>query len=407
MKRFFVACIIVLVASVALVAAIEYDSGYMLLSYGQYTLESSIWVGMLAFIVLFVVVYSFFSLVRRVISRSTAFGQWFTGHGYRRSQQQTTKGLIAFIEGNWLSARRILAKAAEKSDTPLLNYIMAARASHVLNDDEQVRHFLKRAEQSTSGAGIAVGLTQAELQLRNGHYDQSLATLNRVRLNAGKHPYVLKLLKLAYVGLKDWPEVLLLLPLLRKHKVFSPKELDELELMASKESIIAAAKLKDSPKEELLQQWQSLSKGMVKNSELVACYAAQLIALGDMQQAEKLIRNQLRKDWHKELVALYGKVNGEDVNKQLGFAEGWLKEHANDAGLFLCLGRLSLRNSLWGKARDYFESSLKLEKSAEVCAELGRLLAHLGDHKKSNEHFQYGLMLATEGLPELPQPDKH
>ena len=126
---------------------------------------------------------------------------WLSGRDYRRSQQQTTNGLIAFIEGNWQSSRRTLAKAAAKSETPLLNYLIAARASHALDDSKQMKTFLKKAEQSTSGAGIAVGLTQAELQLRSGQFEQSLATLTRVRRNAGKHPHVLFLLAQTYQGL--------------------------------------------------------------------------------------------------------------------------------------------------------------------------------------------------------------
>ena len=130
------------------------------------------------------------------------------------------------------------------------------------------------------------------------------------------------------------------------------------------------------------------------------------MALGGMQEAEKLIRNRLKKDWNDQLVSLYGKIATQDADRQLIIAENWLKERNNDAALFLCLGRLSLRNSLWGKAREYFERSLQFEDSGEVCAEMGRLLAHLGEHEKSSEYFQRGLMLATEGLVELPMPEK-
>lgn len=406
MKRFFIASLLVLVASVALVAAIEFDPGYLLISYGHYTLESSVWVGLAVFVLLFSGVYGFFSLLRRTINGGSALGGWLSGRGYRRSQQQTTQGLISFIEGNWQNSRRILSRAAAKSETPLLNYLVAARASHALNDDKKLKEFLKMAEESTSGSGIAVGLTQAELQLRSGHFEQSLATLTRVRRNAGKHPYVLNLLKQVYVGLNDWQELLALLPELKKHKVLQPDELDELELRAGKESIIEAAKDREDVKAALAKVWQGFPKKVLSNSGVIVCYAQQIMLHGGMQEAEKLIRSRLKKDWDKNLVALYGKVEGDDTGKQLIHAENWLKERNNDAALMLCLGRLSLRNSLWGKAREYFENSLKFEESGEVCAELGRLLAHMGEHEKSSEYFQRGLLLATDGLVKLPMPDK-
>ena len=406
MKRFFIASLIVLMLSVALVAAIELDPGYILVSYHTYTLETSLWVGIGLFVVLFAAVYGFFSVTRRLISGTGALSDWVSGRGYRRSQQQTTKGLIAFIEGNWQSSRRILSRAAARSETPLLNYLVAARASHALDDSKQMKSFLKKAEQSTSGAGIAVGLTQAELQLRSGRLEQSLATLTRVRRNAGKHPHVLSLLAQAYQGLGDWQEVLALLPELKKYKVLSPGELGALEMTASKESIMDAAKSRNDALAELQQLWQDFSSASKSNSEVIACYAENIMALGGMQEAEKLIRNRLKKDWNDQLVSLYGKIATQDADRQLIIAENWLKERNNDAALFLCLGRLSLHNSLWGKAREYFERSLQFEDSGEVCAEMGRLLAHLGEHEKSSEYFQRGLMLATEGLVELPMPEK-
>ncbi|MNN98062.1 hypothetical protein D3C81_2173590 [compost metagenome] len=71
----------------------------------------------------------------------------------------------------------------------------------------------------------------------------------------------------------------------------------------------------------------------------------------------------------------------------------------------MTLGRLSLQNRLWGKARDYLESSLRFERNPETCAELARLLASLGETERSNQLFQEGLGLLDERLLALPLPD--
>ena len=81
---------------------------------------------------------------------------------------------------------------------------MAARASYELGEPDKMREYLGLAEASDSEAGIAVELTQAELKLRGGQYEQALATLVRARRNAGRHPEVLRLLAAAYRGLRDW-----------------------------------------------------------------------------------------------------------------------------------------------------------------------------------------------------------
>jgi HemY protein len=88
------------------------------------------------------------------------------------------------------------------------------------------------------------------------------------------------------------------------------------------------------------------------------------------------------------------------------WAESWLAAHPDEPELLLCLGRLSARDKLWGKARDYFESSYRLQRSAEVCAELGRLLTGLGEPKVAAAYFREGLLLSESDLPTLPEPEK-
>ena len=70
------------------------------------------------------------------------------------------------------------------------------------------------------------------------------------------------------------------------------------------------------------------------------------------------------------------------------------------------LGRLNLRNHLWGLARDYFQRSLAVQQNAETFAELARLLNSLGDTQRSMEVYQAALQLSVPALPDLPQPTK-
>ncbi|MGB0361063.1 MAG: heme biosynthesis protein HemY, partial [Endozoicomonas sp.] len=66
------------------------------------------------------------------------------------------------------------------------------------------------------------------------------------------------------------------------------------------------------------------------------------------------------------------------------------------------LGRLALKNELWGKAREYLETSLRLRKCVDVYNELGHLLTQLDEFEASARHFQRGLKLAAESSTQLP-----
>jgi len=79
---------------------------------------------------------------------------------------------------------------------------------------------------------------------------------------------------------------------------------------------------------------------------------------------ETLLRGALSRRWSDSLVELYGRVTAKDCARQLSSAENWLQEQPSNPVLLLTLGRLCLKNKLWGKARSYLEASIGAAPSA-------------------------------------------
>ena len=205
----------------------------------------------------------------------------------------------------------------------------------------------------------------------------------------------------------DWSAVIRLLPDLRKDKVLPPAELAELERRAWGENLSLAAQREADGTvglQSLNRAWQQLTSAQRQEPQLVLAYSEQLRQLGAQAEAEEVLRIALKRNYDSHLARLYGLVRGSDPARQLHTAEGWLKDHAADPSLLLTLGRLCLQSSLWGKARDYLESSLRVQRNPEACAELARLLAQLGDTQRSNQLFQEGLGLLDERLLAAPLP---
>jgi HemY protein len=404
MRKTFIFALIGLLAGVGVVGLIEIDPGYVLVAYGNYTLETSLWVGGACLLLFTGLVYLLLRFIRKILGGKNALSGWWGARRSRQGVHLTNHGLINFIEGNWSKSRRQLLQGAKGNEAPLINYLVAARASNQLDELDKMREYLGAAEASESDAGIAVELTQAEMKLARGQYEQALATLVRARRNAGRHPSVLKLLCKVYEGLKDWSSLQELIPELRKYKVLSEEDLVELEQRAYTRQFMA--ELASSDVDTLHRAWQHLPTSMKKDRTMTANYIAALIKAQAHDEGEKLILRALKQQWDSALVRLYGFVHAGNSAKQLAQAETWLTGHSDDTQLQLCLGRLACREKLWGKARDYFENSYKLEHNPEVCAELGRLLDKLGEPKVSAAYYREGLMLSESSLPELPMPDK-
>ncbi len=411
MRRLLLILLITGLAAVGLVALIEYDAGYVLISYGRTTVETSFWLALILLVSIFFALHYLLRAWRRALSSGGYFSSWSESRNSRRSQQRTSAGLINFIAGNWSRGRRQLLAGAKHGATPVLNYLLAARASARLGDGEQAQKLLRQAAAEDKKADVVIELTRAQMQLDSDRFEDALATLMRVRDKAAKHPRMLEMLLHIYEQKQDWQNLNELLPELKKYHI-----LDETRLLALRNATGRAclqSSLKDKSSEgsagkleAVRHAWKSLAEEQRRQVGVIAVFVRLLLESGGDAEAEKILTRQLKKSWDDELVRLYGLTAGVDVYKQLVLAEGWLRDRPNNGELLLCTGRLALRNQLWGKAREYFQSSHKLLQTPETCAELGRLLAALGDHAQSNGYFQRGLLLSEPNLPALPLPRK-
>jgi HemY protein len=380
-------------------------SGYVLLSWKGFRYESSLWVFLALLVLLLVALWLLRLCLRALLVSGGWVNPWSRRHRRRRSRKASELGALDLAEGRWDRAVRHLQLAAENEAHPLMHYLGAARAANQLGRHEQSDRLLEQALERQPQAELAVALTHAELQQARGDSDAALETLQVMRERHPHHRLVLHQLQQLLLARRDWPALFALLPELRKGKVLEADELATLERQAWAGRLAAGGFASDEQgRLALASAWLELPSSQRSDPELLAIYADQLRLLGDEAQAEEMLRKAISQRYDSALAYRYGLLRGGDPGRQLQMAEGWLKQYPEDPLLLLTLGRLSLRSGLWGKAREYFEISLGFSRRAETCAELARLLAHLGEVERSNQLFQEGLGLLDRPLPELPMP---
>ncbi|WP_409277507.1 heme biosynthesis HemY N-terminal domain-containing protein [Pseudomonas defluvii] len=409
MKRVYLLTVVAIAVAALVGIGMAHHSGYVLVSYGNFfRYESSVW----ATLAVLLGVWLLFLLVRYLLSVVFVSGgvvnPWSRRNRDRRTRLAIEQGQLDLAEGRWASAQRNLHRAAEAERQPLLYYLGAARAANELGRTEDCDNLLERALERQPQAELAIALSHAQLQTDRGDLDGALETLQAMH---DRHPHsvqVLRQLQRLHRQRGDWSALIRLFPALRKEKALPAAELTELEQRAWGENLSLAARRENDDQtglQSLARAWEQLTSAQRQEPQLVLAYAEQLRQLGAEAQAEKALRTALKRQYESHLARLYGLVRGEDPVRQLQTAEGWLKLHPDDPSLLLTLGRLCLQNRLWGKARDYLESSLNLQRNPETCAELARLLAGLGDTERSNQLFQEGLVLLDERLLALPLPE--
>ncbi len=390
--RWLLSALLLFAVAVGVALMLQRDPGMVYMHIGQWTIETSLAVTLGFLVLLFVVLYALLRVTGVLLRTPRNWRRNRRGRHSEKSRRGLTRGLIEMAEGRWEQAEKYLTHHAAESHTSLLNYLSAARAAQQAGAYERRDRYLRAAIEENPEADVAVSLTQAELQLAHHQTEHALATLTRLRGLAPQHTYVMKLLARLYVELEDWERLSELLPELRRRKVFDGERLERLERATALGRIDRAGADVDA----LAVVWDSLSRSTRADGTVLHAHIQQLLRAGAHELAERRLRQHLSRQWDETLARDYGLVQLEDPSRQLDQGETWLRDHGRSPMLLLTLGRLCVRNQLWGKARIYFESSIGSQPHAEAYFELAALLDQLGESDAARAQYQAGLALALE-----------
>lgn len=160
---------------------------------------------------------------------------------------------------------------------------------------------------------------------------------------------------------------------------------------------------------ELRKFWKKRTKKFTPDDALISVYVDVLVLNDALDEAQRELESALQVVASDVLVRQYSllglRLGDTSAAQQLQKAESWLVARPKDSQLLLALGRIALRNKLWGKAREYFERSMREQASTEVFAELARLLQSLKEPERSPQFLAQQTQLISQTLPQFPQPN--
>ncbi|MGI9342600.1 MAG: heme biosynthesis HemY N-terminal domain-containing protein [Gammaproteobacteria bacterium] len=393
--RFGLIVVLVLLAGAVAAHFLLENNGYVLISLRGYTVEMS--VPVLAFLVL--LAYLAIRLFVRIWHTPRQLGEIAARARVERAGRNVTRGFVALSEGKLARGERLITRGAANSEAPLVNYLAAARTAQMQGDRSRRDGWLKMAYEQGDASRNAVLLTQAELQMADGDFEQARASLNKIRDDQPRHPQALKMLAELHRADGEWDVVIDLLPALRKAKNVPAAQLDEWAIEAN-EALLAAPDIGRTRVEEL---WRALPRPLRKNLRLIRARSKALMIAGETDLAETEIRKALKLEWDDELVTLFGEMKPVNAGSHLKQAESWLTSRPEDPVLLLAAGRACIRNELWGKARSYLESSIAIRPTPEAYHELGNLMLQLEERDAATSAFAKGLTLSNRGVPDLPR----
>jgi HemY protein len=400
MKRRLLKATIFLLVTSGLVFLLWRGDGYLLIAYGTKTIEMTLWVAALLLVLAYLTLWFVRKLLLGGAEMARRFREMFLFGSVERAQKRAATGMVDYLTGDWMSAHKKLVRTLDKVEYPLANYIAAARSSFEMGDEAEAENILDKAL-TLAHSELPVALTRARLHVQSGRYEQAIAILKPIDIKIPRQAAVLDLMHHIYIAQKNWRALEELFPIMRKAKVLSNVEFEELEVWLACEKIqaqsVQSKVLLIAERLPALQNlWKSFSRSLQKRSAVVTAYAQALMENYQDQEAEILARKALDNNWYEPLVNLYGRLQVKELHAQIRTMEQWLKAKPQDPALLLGMGRLMLRNQQWELAREYFQRSLNLQKSLEASMEMSSLMEKLGEHQRANEFYRLGIELAGQ-----------
>ena len=378
--------------AVAVALGAHLNEGYVLLVLPPYRAEISLNLFVLALVALVLVLYA----TVRALAVTFGLPKRVVEYRERRRREKGSRifqeAVRLLFEGRFGQALKKAGESYETGSAPGLSALIAARAAQRMREPEKQQEWMQRAMSDDVRNEAATLMLEAEMMNESRRFDEALDALGKLQGKQGRHIAALRLELRARQGTGDWDGVLKLARQLEKRDALPPEVAREIKMGAHLENI-AARRADAGQLREYLRSVPASEYGR----RLVLAAARALVELDEPDVAQKLIENAFdgssEAAWQPELFELYGELSGPGLTARIAKAEGWLQKYPGEAVLLLALGRMCMKQELWGKAQSYLEASLATSETRDAHLALADLCDQLERSDEANRHFRASVRL--------------
>ncbi len=388
--------------AVVVALVIDRNPGNVMIVVDNLSIQVSLAFAILTLIVAFVGLYVLLRVVAWFTNLPVRMRNWRGERRAQRDQDLLEDGWSALLEGHYSLAEQALTKLSHQTKNHrrrVLASLSAARAAHAMGEYAR-RDLLINEAQSTitdqksdQTLRVAIAAAAADLWLDQGLAQQALDTLLASGAETTKHVHTMRILLRAYQQLNNHTQVLHIAHQLKRMRAIQSQEADRIV------DVAAAAQIRDAQRRG---DWQPIWKSLRSDEKLlpeVALAGAHAFEANDqIKDASRILENSIEQSFDVRVLDAYARAEGQEVNRRLQKAEGWLAKRPNDAQLLVTLGSLCLASQMWGQAQRYLEQSLAIHSDSRVHALLGSLFDRIGKPDMAAKQWR----LATAVSSALP-----
>ncbi len=384
----YVILLIIAVISFALLGTFmsQHDGVISISLKGYPDISTSFWFFALSLFLFIVVTLILFRVLWWVVTIPGKFKKYRKNRKSYRANSLLQKGMLAMGKGHWKRAESILIKGSKYSesaggDSSLFLSTAAIAAQNQGANDRRDKYLLQARHLKLDGIDtIASSLTEARINLDQDKPEKALKLMSK--FDTTEHSSNLQVLNIkiqANIELHNFADAFDGLSSAKKQ--LSKKDFYEKSLEIANMTFLE----KDLDMNVKQRIWDSLTKPMKQEDNIILSYASALLNSGEQSASEKLITKAISKNYSSTLISAYSQIEDGSPVEKLKSVKRWLNSQPDSAGLNYAASKFSFQSGNFEEAKAYAKTSLKAKPEAEAFTLLGAIYEAL-DKKEAALH---------------------
>ncbi len=378
--------------AVGIALAGRYGAGYVVMVLPPWRIEMSVMMFAILLLAGFVLAYLLIRIAVNTYGMRQHVQAMRTESARSKAREAMFGSLQLLFSGRFREAEDKARVAIDHPDTRDLASALAAWAAYEGGNSVAAVPYLDKI--SGADSSNMRDASKAYMLLADGRAPEALTLLKHLAESDPQNPGVLKMKVEAEVAEKAWDDVLATLNPLARSGMLPESAAQQIRLNAQ----INLIKSRPANPTVILDAWRALPNESRYDASMAAVVAKRLVGLGCGDDARSVLEDTIDRlgpaGWDSALAAIYADCKGDSTLGQIERAERWLKQNPRDATLLATLGKLCMRQALWGKAQSYLEASVALAPTLDAHMTLARLMEQMGKRDEAIRHIRRSAELA-------------
>jgi HemY protein len=264
--------------------------GYVFISVGEYTIETSLLVLVIGILVLYAVMAVIFKLLGKLFSAHRSIRSFFGRRREESARENLYFGLIALLEHRYEEAQHLLISCTHSRHRSVASYIIAAEAAAKNGDEESCLESLKNARMLEPRSDLACILLESGLYARSGKYEKAIDVLEQAVKVYPLHPAVYRSLGDLCLICKDYDRMRSILPQIRNIRNYQYE--DYLRILVT---LYRYDLDQTDDADRILSMWNEVARSIRKEPAVRGLFARRLACVGRIREAEEILEEGFRK----------------------------------------------------------------------------------------------------------------